>query len=95
MTACSALKIATVQAQRECDLPDYLAERLFQLSSDLQGTRVFDDELIALAEQVSLYDTYAQTGYIGMGVDNNILEGSICRLEERVKCGVKLDEKDE
>ena len=33
-------------------------------------------------EQVALYDTYGQTGYIGMGVSNDILEGTIRRLEQ-------------
>ena len=38
-------------------------------------------EIEALTEQVGLYDTYGQTGYIGMGVSNDILEGTIRRLE--------------
>lgn len=84
MTATTRLKQATIQAQSESDLPDYLAERILKLTDELQGSVAFDAELIALAEQVSLYDTYGQTGYIGMGVDSNILEASISRLEKQV-----------
>ena len=48
----------------------------------LQGREVMRAEIEALTEQVGLYDTYGQTGYIGMGVSNDILEGTIKRLEQ-------------
>ena len=35
-----------------------------------------------LIEQLCLFDTSVQTGYMGMGVNNAILEGTILRLEE-------------
>ena len=35
-----------------------------------------------LAEKVANYDTYGQTGYLGMGVNNVILEKTLSRLEE-------------
>jgi hypothetical protein len=31
------------------------------------------------------YDTYGQTGYIGMGVSNGVLEGALRRLEGQRK----------
>ena len=37
-----------------------------------------------LIEQLSLYDTYGQTGYIGMGVNNNILESTIAAIEKKL-----------
>lgn len=85
MTAIELLKLATVEAQCESDLPDYLAERIFGLVEDLREASISDREILALAEQVALYDTYGQTGYIGMGVDNNILEGSLQRMEEMIR----------
>jgi maltooligosyltrehalose synthase len=35
------------------------------------------EELIHMLE---VYDTYAQTGYIGMGVDSAILQGALKRM---------------
>jgi hypothetical protein len=42
------------------------------------------NEIAELTEKVSQYDTFAQTGYIGMGVDNLILEESIKRFEHKI-----------
>ena len=93
MNYLDALAKATLVAQRDNDLPDFLAVRIFALVDTLQrcaqlpeGLR---DNLFGLREQVEQYDTYAQTGYIGMGVDNHILEGSIERLEARVKMEIQ------
>ena len=76
------LHAATVLAQQVDDLPDFLAQRIFVIVYRLQGREVMRAEIEALTEQVGLYDTYGQTGYIGMGVSNDILEGTIRRLEQ-------------
>jgi len=76
------LHAATVLAQQVDDLPDFLAQRIFAIVYRLQGREVMLAEIEALTEQVGLYDTYGQTGYIGMGVSNDILEGTIRRLEQ-------------
>ena len=76
------LHAATVLAQQVDDLPDFLAQRIFAMVYRLQGREAMRAEIEALTEQVGLYDTYGQTGYIGMGVSNDILEGTIKRLEQ-------------
>jgi hypothetical protein len=43
----------------------------------------FEDEIHELTRQVSIYDTYAQTGYLGMGVCSIILGKTMQRLLER------------
>jgi hypothetical protein len=74
------LRQATVEAQQEAELPDLLARRIFAIAGQPHG---YPLEMISeLLEQVGLYDTYAQTGYMGMGVNNAVLEGTIRRLEE-------------
>ena len=78
------LKAVTVNAQREDDLPDFLAARIFAIAEKLQGKSLLSDDLEELIEQVYLYDTYAQTGYIGMGVNHLILEGTIGRIEDKL-----------
>ena len=79
------LHMAIARAQHENDLPDYLAARIFAMIDQLQGSRSLQDEVDELINHLDLYDTYGQTGYIGMGVDNLILEGIISRLEENLK----------
>lgn len=78
------LVYAVIQAQQKDDLPDYLAVRIFAIVDRLEGGGHFRAEVEALTEQVSLYDTYGQTGYIGMGVSSDILEGTIRRLEAKL-----------
>lgn len=85
MTIIDQLKSATARAQIEDDLPDYLAERIYALTKRLDDATAFVTEIEDLVAQVSDYDTYAQTGYIGMGVDAKILESGICRLEQKTK----------
>lgn len=79
------LHMAIARAQHENDLPDYLAARIFAMTDQLQSCRSLQDEVDELINHLDLYDTYGQTGYIGMGVDNLILEGIISRLEENLK----------
>lgn len=74
------LKVTRI-AQRERELPDYLAERIFVIAHRLGQDAhppVGIDELIA---QIADYDTYGQTGYLGMGVNHVILTGTIERVE--------------
>lgn len=74
------LRAATEAAQREQDLPDTLAERIFAILDNPAPFRAREEEIRDLIEQINLYDTYGQTGYIGMGVNNAILEGTLKRL---------------
>jgi hypothetical protein len=85
MDILNRLQMATVKAQQEDELPDYLAERIFTIAARLQGQSLLQAEIEELIEQLALYDTYGQTGYIGMGVNNSILEGTLCRIEMRLQ----------
>lgn len=76
----AALRQATARAEAENDLPDFLAARLYRIAA---APDVFRDQAAAIIDltcQVADYDTYAQTGYMGMGVNNAILEGAIWRI---------------
>lgn len=84
MNVFEQLKQVTVQAQELNELPNFLAERIFKIASDEARYQSFVKEVEELARQVDHYDTYGQTGYMGMGVNNAILEGTIRRLEEKV-----------
>lgn len=75
------LRRATARAQDENDLPDFLAERLLRIADQPERYRHLGAQVADLAAQVGLYDTYGQTGYMGMGVNNVVLEGAIRRLE--------------
>jgi len=75
-----ALCRATARAQEENDLPDFLAEQLFLIAARPEDFREEADAIADLACQVEQYDTYGQTGYLGMGVNNVILEGAIKRI---------------
>ena len=88
------LHAVTVLAQQVDDLPDFLAQRIFVIVYRLQRREVMRAEIEALTEQVGLYDTYGQTGYIGMGVSNDILEGTIKRLEQSLDA-IQRQTKDE
>jgi len=79
------LRMATITAQQEDDLPDFLAARIFAIAETLPIHLNLQNEIDELIEQLALYDTYGQTGYIGMGVNNYILEGTISRLEKRLQ----------
>lgn len=77
------LRRATLRAQEENELPDFLAERIFGIADRPERYRGLEPEISGLIDQLSTYDTYGQTGYLGMGVNNAILEGTLRRLEER------------
>lgn len=87
MDQLTRLQMATIRAQQEDDLPDFLAVRIFAIADKLQEKRFLQTDVEELIEQLNLYDTYGQTGYIGMGVNNYILEGTLNRLEEKLKKG--------
>lgn len=80
MTVFDRLKRAMETAQAEQDLPDFLAldiAAILQRPKDYEGR---EGALNDLVEKVILYDTYGQTGYMGMGVNNVILERTLERL---------------
>jgi len=77
MTVFDRLKAAMETAQAEQDLPDYLARELLMILQRQQDFAGREDELEKLVEKVTLYDTYGQTGYLGMGVNNTILQKAL------------------
>lgn len=74
------LRAVTEAAQRQQDLPDPLAARIFAIIDNPASFRGREKEIRDLIGQVNDYDTYGQTGYMGMGVNNAILEGTLNRL---------------
>jgi len=64
--------VETVQAEQ--DLPDYLSRDFLMKLRRPQDFAGRDDELEKLVEKVTLYDTYGQTGYLVMRVNNTILQ---------------------
>lgn len=79
------LKRVTAQAQQEDDLPDLLAERILALIPLLLEQNDLCDEINDLCDQIAQYDTFGQTGYCGMGVDNHILECRVKHIEALIK----------
>lgn len=79
------LKNVTILAQKEDELPDFLANRIFAIIASLRHSGDLLEEINDLSSQVEQYDTFGQTGYCGMGVDNNILECAIARIELLIK----------
>lgn len=74
------LHAALENARTEQDLPDYIAhdvETILKRRSDFAPREA---ELERLIEMLNIYDTYGQTGYLGMGVDSVILQGAIDKL---------------
>lgn len=82
------LRTATVRAQAECELPDYLAKRVLAVADNPELYPQAEAELRAVLDMLPDYDTYGQTGYMGMGVSNSILEGALRRLELQRKNSV-------
>ena len=81
MTIFEKLQSVTETAQNEQDLPNYLAERIFRLIENQDRFNVRNSEMEDLVDKVTNYDTYGQTGYLGMGVNSVILEKTLIRLE--------------
>ncbi|MFA5517480.1 MAG: hypothetical protein WDA20_14475 [Desulfuromonadales bacterium] len=84
MTVFEKLRLATEAAQNEQDLPDFLAARIFTIIENQDKFGGLETEVDELAEKVKIYDTYGQTGYLGMGVNNVILEKAIKRFDDRL-----------
>ncbi len=83
MTVFDRLKSALETAQAEQDLPDFLAEQIHAVlrrPDDFQGR---EEDLEDLVDKVTTYDTYGQTGYLGMGANNVILQKALERLMGR------------
>ncbi len=83
------LNKATLTAQQENDLPDSFAVRIDAIAGQLQEHPRLQGDVEKLIEQLTLYDTYAQTGYIGMGVNNVILEATLERIEHKLLGSIK------
>ena len=84
VTTGELLRRATRLAQQENDLPDYLVERVFAIADCLDVKTSTSPEIDALLEQLPLYDTYAQTGYLGIGVTHLILDKTISQVEQQL-----------
>ena len=84
MKIAETLRMVTRHAQQVDELPDYLAARIFAIADLLPRVRHRSDAIKKLTEQVKLYDTYGQTGYLGMGVNHVILEKTISQIEEQL-----------
>ena len=82
MTLFEKLQAAAETAQGEQGLPDFLAERIFRIIENHYRYHAREAEIVDLVDKVTNYDTYGQTGYLGMGVNNTILEKTLNRLEE-------------
>ena len=85
MDIVETLRMVTRNAQQEDDLPDFLAARIFAISDQLPIGQQETTSIEKLIEQLKLYDTYGQTGYLGMGVNNIILEKTINQIEEKLR----------
>ncbi|QOX80864.1 hypothetical protein FY034_17725 (plasmid) [Trichlorobacter lovleyi] len=81
MTIFEKLQSVTETAQNEQDLPNYLAERIFRLIENQDRFNARNSEMEDLVDKVTNYDTYGQTGYLGMGINSVILEKALNRLE--------------
>ena len=81
MTVFEKLQAVTEAAGNEQDLPDFLKDRIFEIIKNHEQFRRLEKQIEDLAEMVTNYDTYGQTGYMGMGVNNVILEKALQRLE--------------
>ena len=85
MDIVETLRMVTRNAQQEDDLPDFLAARIFAISDQLPIGQQETTSIEKLIEQLKLYDTYGQTGYLGMGVNHLILEKTINQIEEKLR----------
>ena len=81
MTVFEKLQTVTEAAGNEQDLPDFLRDRIFEMIRNREQFFGLEKQIGDLAEMVTNYDTYGQTGYMGMGVNNVILEKALQRLE--------------
>ena len=80
MTVFDRLRAAMEIAQAEQDLPDFLAEDIQTILQRQKNFASWEKELEDLVEKITLYDTYGQTGYLGMGVNNTILQKTLAKF---------------
>ncbi|MFO7983366.1 MAG: hypothetical protein R6V08_07950 [Desulfuromonadales bacterium] len=64
------LKQVVGKARHENELPDHLAEAILEIAEDPQKYSECSGLVKRLVERLPDYDTYAQTGYLGMGVND-------------------------
>ena len=81
MNIFAQLRKETILAGQENELPDYLTEQLLYIADNPQFYPDSYEDILKVVDMLPLYDTYGQTGYIGMGVNNLILEAAIQRVE--------------
>ena len=67
-------------AREQQDLPDFIAHRIEHLASGLDLTMVSRVDVAELIDQIADYDTYGQTGYLGMGINHVILTATLDRI---------------
>lgn len=75
------LRQETLKAQQENDLPDFIAQRIFDIAAHPQAYRHSLATIEYLLQRLPEYDTYGQTGYLGMGVDDTIILKILQQLE--------------
>ena len=75
------LRKETILAKQENELPNFLAEQLLSIADNPHFYPDAYEDILKIVDMLPLYDTYGQTGYIGMGVSNLILESAIRRVE--------------
>ena len=81
MTIFEKLQSVTETAKNEQDLPNFMAERIYRLIENQDRFNARNSEMEDLVDKVTNYDTYGQTGYLGMGINSVILEKTLNRLE--------------
>ncbi len=81
MNIFAQLRKETILAERENELPNVLAEHLLSIADNPYLYPDAYEDILKIVDMLPLYDTYGQTGYIGMGVSNLILEAAIRRVE--------------
>ncbi|MFO7765274.1 MAG: hypothetical protein R6V33_02440 [Pelovirga sp.] len=74
------LRKVTRTAREQQDLPDFIAHRIDELLNCLEVCTLSRVELAELIDQIADYDTYGQTGYLGMGVNHVILGATLDRI---------------
>ncbi|MBB5021580.1 GSU3529 family protein [Desulfurispira natronophila] len=69
MSLDTQLKTALRQAQNDRDFPDFLAVHVEEVIDHMDKYLPRSaDHIELLIEQIDLYETYAQTGYLGRGM---------------------------
>lgn len=80
MTIFERLISVTETARAEQELPDFLAREVAEILRRHEEFAGRGAELEELIDKIAAYDTYGQTGYLGMGVNHVILQQALNRL---------------